>query len=251
MTITFENDKDVIVYALEKVISYARINQYIFLAQSIWWISSVIGLQEGLIIHIDNLQKREEVLKQAKSSEERREVPKQDQSYRQIHPDRVAQISVDRSVSTVPRDLTEDQRLDRILEAIEELDDSYKTSDGDSVSTTETDIHNEVIDNCEAFLQQSQQERKAVGRFTRQASRVVKRKAEGKANRKKPIKTFGTQTKGIDSSELRRRKAAGECQRCAWPQDRKGSHRTLDCFRWKRLEKGTAPVPKNKRYNKD
>jgi hypothetical protein len=61
MTITFESDKDVIIYALEKIISYARNNQYIFLAQSVWWISSIIGLQEGLFIHIDNLKARSEV----------------------------------------------------------------------------------------------------------------------------------------------------------------------------------------------
>jgi hypothetical protein len=82
---------------------------------------------------------------------------------------------------------------------------------------------------------------------------VVKRKAKRKEKRKgnKPIKTLGTQTQGIDRSELRRRKAAGECQRCAWPQDRKGSHKTLDCFRWARKEKGTAPFPKKKTHNKD
>jgi hypothetical protein len=56
MTITFENDNDIIVYPLERIISYARDNQYIFLVQSIWWISSIIGLQQGLIIHIDNLR---------------------------------------------------------------------------------------------------------------------------------------------------------------------------------------------------
>ena len=49
MTITFENDNDVIVYALEKIIAYTRNNQYIFVAQSIWWIVSVIGLTEGLV----------------------------------------------------------------------------------------------------------------------------------------------------------------------------------------------------------
>jgi len=54
MTITFENDNNVIVYALGKIISYARNNQFIFLAQSVWWISSIIGLQQGLIIRIDN-----------------------------------------------------------------------------------------------------------------------------------------------------------------------------------------------------
>jgi hypothetical protein len=56
MTITFKNDNDVIVYALEKIIAYARRNQHIFLTQSVWWISSIIGLQQGLITHIDNLR---------------------------------------------------------------------------------------------------------------------------------------------------------------------------------------------------
>jgi hypothetical protein len=56
MTLTFENDNDIIIYALEKIISFARSNQYIFLAQSVWWISSIIGLQQGLVTHIDNLQ---------------------------------------------------------------------------------------------------------------------------------------------------------------------------------------------------
>jgi len=61
MTLTFESDHDVIVYAFEKIIFYARHNRYIFLAQSIWWISSIIGLQQRLIIHIDNLKVRNEV----------------------------------------------------------------------------------------------------------------------------------------------------------------------------------------------
>jgi len=47
-----------IVYALEKIIAFARSNQYIFLAQNVWWISSVIGLQSDLVIYIDNLQTR-------------------------------------------------------------------------------------------------------------------------------------------------------------------------------------------------
>jgi hypothetical protein len=217
MTITFESDKDVIVYALEKIISYARDNQYIFLAQSSWWISSIIGLQEGLVIYIDNLKAREVVDKPELRSVS--VVPG-------IHPDRIANFL--------------------------NSEDSYNTSEGDSVSTTESDIHNEIIDNCEAFLAQSQEERKAVGRLTRQVSRRVEKKADRIAKRKakKPIRTFGTQTEGIDGHELRRRKAAGECQRCAWPQDRKGSHKTLDCFRWKRIEKGTAPFPKKKNHNK-
>jgi len=214
MTVTFETDNDIIVYPFEKIISFARNHQYIFLAQSVWWISSIIGLQEGLVVHIDHLNKEHIIEK----PDVRLKSPKQF-SPLNVHPSRV--------------------------QGIQNSDSDYITSEHKSISTTETNIHNEVIDNCEAFLQQSKQERKAVGRFTRKDSRVLKRKAE----KKKSIKTFGTQTEGIDGSEIRRRKAAGECQCCAWPQDRKGSHKTLDCFHWKRLEKGTAPFPKKK--NKD
>jgi len=60
MTITFENDRDIMVYALGNIISYARVNQYIFLAQTIWWISSIIGLQQRLVDHIDKLRDRPE-----------------------------------------------------------------------------------------------------------------------------------------------------------------------------------------------
>jgi hypothetical protein len=160
-----------------------------------------------LIIHIDNLKARATIRK----SESQDELPI-------IHPDRIANFHNSKS--------------------------DPNTSDGDTVSTTESEIDNEVINNCKAFLKQSRQDRKAIGRFTRQASRVDK----GKANKKKPLKTYRTQTEGIDGSELRRRKAAGECHRCAWPRDRKGSHKTLDCFRGKKVEKGTALFPrKNKK----
>jgi len=58
MTITFENKKDFIVNALEKIISYPRKNQYIVAAQCVWWLASTIGWQQGLIIHIYNLWRR-------------------------------------------------------------------------------------------------------------------------------------------------------------------------------------------------
>jgi len=186
MTITFEYENDIIVYALEKIISYARDNQYIFLAQSVWWISSILGLQEGLIIHIDNQRKREPVQK----------------------------LSA-REISSTPSNLTEDQR------------------------------HERIIGNEEEFIQESSRSRTALqgGRgntlpLTKRQIKKAKRKA------KIPIKTFETQTEGIAGSELRRRKAAGECQRCAWPPDRKGSYKTIDCYRLKKSEKGTALFPK-------
>jgi hypothetical protein len=47
MTITFENDNDVIVYGLEKVIADARRTQQLFVARCVWWLSSIIGLKQG------------------------------------------------------------------------------------------------------------------------------------------------------------------------------------------------------------
>jgi hypothetical protein len=63
-------------------------------------------------------------------------------------------------------------------------------------------------------------------------------------------KTDAEQTEGIDKSELDRRKAAGECQICAWPGDRKGAHKTMYCFRWAKKDVGTAPFPKAKKYQR-
>jgi hypothetical protein len=137
MTITFKNDNDVIVYALEKVISYAKKTQQIFVAQCIWWLASVIGLEQGLINHIDNLQQREDLVPASekessisRNSREDKRTPQSEHlqdSLAGIHPDRIHQIEVPRGVSSQPRDLTEDQRLDRILEEAEAvIQDSLK-----------------------------------------------------------------------------------------------------------------------------
>jgi hypothetical protein len=55
---------------------------------------------------------------------------------------------------------------------------------------------------------------------------------------------------GIEENEVRRRKEAGECLRCAWPSDRKGTHWVKDCIRPIKLDKGTATFPKEKAYAK-
>jgi hypothetical protein len=49
---------------------------------------------------------------------------------------------------------------------------------------------------------------------------------------------------------MERRKVVGECLRCAWPSDWKGSHRVKDCIRPVKLDKGTASYPKAKDYQK-
>jgi hypothetical protein len=97
MTITFENDNDVIVYALEKVISYARKTQQIFVAQCVWWLASIIGLEQGLANYIDNIQSRVDVT---------------------VIPEKVPRV--EKTVSPIPRDNQEEQRQDKILEECEE-----------------------------------------------------------------------------------------------------------------------------------
>jgi len=79
MTITFENDNDIVLYALERVISHASRTGQIFMAQWVWWLASVIGLEQGLILYINNLQKREQ------------SAPLGDDSGT-VHPDRAQQI---------------------------------------------------------------------------------------------------------------------------------------------------------------
>jgi hypothetical protein len=71
MTITFESDSDVIVYALEKIISFARENQYLFVANCTWWIARVIGLDSGLIMFIDNLSSRQPIGPRKKANNQR------------------------------------------------------------------------------------------------------------------------------------------------------------------------------------
>jgi hypothetical protein len=113
MTITFDNDNNVIVYALEKVISYARRTQQIFVAQCIWWLTSIIGPPQGLINHIDNVQSRAEHADIADA------LPEDASSAATNTNTGVTQSSLglskrilgQRGVSTMPRDLQEDSRL--------------------------------------------------------------------------------------------------------------------------------------------
>jgi len=108
MTITFENDKDVIVYALEKIIAYARRTQQIFVAHCVWWLASIIGLEQGLITHIDNLRIRSEPL----LAEVEEVLPGSAtliQEGRRLSP--VAIGCEDKGISTVPRDIQEESKF--------------------------------------------------------------------------------------------------------------------------------------------
>jgi len=122
MTITFENDNDVIVYTLEKMIAYARNNQYIFVAQCVWWLVSVIGLQSGLVTYIDYLRIRSEVAnKEITESSELSKTTPEESNTSFVHSDRIQNIQNIRAISSTPWDLAEDQRLDKVLDSAEQF----------------------------------------------------------------------------------------------------------------------------------
>jgi hypothetical protein len=133
MTISFESDNDVIVYTLERIISSARKTQQIFVAQCVWWLASVIGLESGLTIHIDNLRKRSELVPQELFAE-RETVPVAKKSTgdtsTNIHPDRVSQVTTSRAVSATPRDLAEDKSLDQVLDKAEQYIEQSELAKG-------------------------------------------------------------------------------------------------------------------------
>jgi len=112
MTITFENESDVIVYAFEKIISHARRTQQMFVAQCIWWLASIIGLKQGLINYIDNIQSRIEV---SVTSDKTPCIPDTT-----LEPLDKEQLNKRKSISPVPRDIQEESRQDRVLEECEE-----------------------------------------------------------------------------------------------------------------------------------
>jgi hypothetical protein len=205
MTITFENDNDVIIYALEKIISHARKTQQIFVAQCVWWLVSIIGLEPGLATYIDDIQSRIIVTVILEK------VPREG-----------------RTVSPIPRDNQEDQRQDKILEECEEyLKDSKRLRDIATLKATgktPSGFINPTAISKKHLRKKYQQKRKSADL---------------------PMES-NLRTAGIDQEEIERRKVTGECLWCAWPSDRKGSHRVADCRRAIKLSKGTASFPKAK-----
>jgi hypothetical protein len=209
MTITFENDNDVIVYALEKVISDARRTQPIFVPHCVWWLASIIGLDQGLVNYIDNLESRINVAV----------IPEQGPS-------------VGRTVSPTPRDNQEDPRKDKILEECEEyLKDSRRLREIAALKVIGKTLSGRI--NPTAISK----------KYLRKKDRPQRKSAA-------PPRKDNPRTAGIDQTEIARRKETGECLRCAWPSDKKGSHRAADCSRPIKLDNGTAGFPKTKEYLK-
>jgi len=216
MTINFENDNDVIVYALEKIISYARDNQYIFLAQSIWWISLIIGLQSGLVIHINNIRERSNHSTNQQGKE----------------------------VSATPRDIQGDSRSQN---------KTKQSCIAESSSDIEGyDRQEKILQDCETFIKKSQPQQRIAA--LKSASKTTSRRINPTKKTKKSFRVEKGKSykemEGIKSTEIERRKTDGECLRCTWPSDRRGAHRVKDCRRPIRLEEGTASYPKVKQYSK-
>jgi len=156
MVITFENENDVVVYALEKIICYARKHQYIFVAQSVWWIACVIGLTDGLVIHIDNLRARVEAGKVPSKIE-------QPSSETRLSP-----LTVHLSNHTLGRSV----HPDRIRQIGNTADSDFEEKDNEP----ETSRAALVIQNTERFINLSKKARKA---FNQKAC-VLSRTRSGK-----------------------------------------------------------------------
>jgi hypothetical protein len=160
MPITFENNNDVIVYGLEKVISYARRTQQIFVAQCVWWLASIIGLEQGLIVHIENIQSRNprEVPTAPRDAQEglrNRETPNIVQSGREV--------------SSTPRDIQEDRRNQATWNnvhpsrqaQVQDSDDILSSSDIAEIRQEETAKETEKFialsrKECKEFIKQKQ-----------------------------------------------------------------------------------------------
>jgi hypothetical protein len=176
MTVTFENDNNVIVYALEKVISYARRTQQIFVAHCVWWLASIIGLEQGLINHIDNIQSRVEVATAAEALPE--DIPC-------AEVDRDTKINWNlRGVSITPRDIQEDPRRRATSDIVHPDRKAQIQISDDNISSLDIkDSRQEnIAKETEKFISLSRKERKAV---TKQNSNNLSRTRSGKVT--KPI----------------------------------------------------------------
>jgi len=158
MTVTFENDNNVIVYALVKVISHARRTQQIFVAQCVWWLASIIGLEQGLVNYIDNIQSRRNVT---------------------VNPEEA--LSIGRTVSPTPRDLQEDTRQDQILKECEKvLQESKKLRAKISVNTGKCNRINPLASTKKSLRIEKKRKTKVYNKTEGiEEGEIQRRKAEG------------------------------------------------------------------------
>jgi hypothetical protein len=231
MTINFENDNDIIVYALEKIITFARTSVQIFVAQCVGWLASIIGLEPGLISYIDNFPNRTRIAE---------------------HPHMACQTFYQHEVSAAPRNLSGDQRASDALDCAKIIVRQREPSPailGSKLAQQDT-----ILKECEVFLHDSKQlrdlaeltvtGRTKTGRTNPLESmkKAFKRESQGKEYNK---------TEGKEPGTIERRKTAGKCLHCAWPTEKKGSHTVKDCVRPIKLNTSTVGFPLRTYYRQD
>ena len=158
------------------------------MAQCIWWLVSVIGLEPELVAYIDRLHGRtvvEDPLQEKPTSG--KEVRATPDKQSQI-PESTAEVRQDR----VFRQSDEYRKDSRRLRDITGLKAKGRTRTGRINPTS----------------------------ITRQ-----------KLSRRQRIQAEPLgRTEVIDTAEIQRWKNAGECLRCAWPEDSRGGYRVKDCI---------------------
>jgi hypothetical protein len=102
---------------------------------------------------------------------------------------------------------------DRVFRIYDTLAGSSDTS-GSPIEWSVDKTYQLSLNNCDVLMHQWKSKQDWISSRTLQSSKVSKKHG-------KPIRTFGTQTQGINGPELQWRKAGRECQRCAFPQDKK------------------------------
>jgi hypothetical protein len=223
MTLTFESDNDIIVYALEKIIVYTRRTQQIFMAQCVWWLASVIGLEPSVVIHINNLHGRIRVYEQLRPEvnppEDQEPLPKKTREERQedIRADTVIGLAkdfIDRSdkerseklVSPTSRDLHEDLRLGWKEKHIhpdrrnQVPSTNLDISDLD-LNASEPGPRPDTLASTERFLQGSQKERKAFSQ--RKKAEQLSRTRSGKVIAKPLTQGQRRYLQGIPKNTIR------------------------------------------------
>jgi hypothetical protein len=213
MTVTFANGNDDIPYALERVMSYARKTQQIFVAQCVWWLAGIIGLEEALVNHIDKLHGRTAVRKEHTTKEV---------SYP------VIQIPPEFQDPEV-QESKEDHQYKILKECEKYLKDSRRLREIAALKATGKTLT--------GFINPTAISKKQLRKKDRYKGKLAELPKKGLS-----------ETAGIDEAEIKRRKKNGECLRCAWPSDRTGSHRVKDCRRPIKLNKGTGSFTKAKNY---
>jgi hypothetical protein len=77
------------------------------------WLASIIGFEQGLINHIDNLQSQEErtIRQESEILQDRQRTSVLENSACHIHPDRAPPVSSEQQVSPTPSDVQKESRI--------------------------------------------------------------------------------------------------------------------------------------------